>query len=115
MKSNDIIRTAIVSIAAILLSALARAGDGALATDRSSSTGEEKLSDLSLGNFSTFVEAYAKTDLDGPHPGKTSVTLTPGLRCTIAHHHVVMLGVDLPLTHPRTFDETFRLTYIYSF
>lgn len=72
-------------------------------------------SDAPLGNFSTFVEAYAKTDLDGPHPGKTSVTLTPGLRCTIARHHVVMVGVDLPLTHPRTFVETFRLTYIYSF
>lgn len=72
-------------------------------------------SDAPLGNFSTFVEAYAKSDIDGPHPGRTSVTLTPGLRCTIAHHHVLMLGVDLPLTHPRTFDETFRLTYIYSF
>ena len=71
--------------------------------------------DAALGNFSTFVEAYAKTDLDGPHPGKTVVTLTPGLRCTLARHHIVMVGVDLPLTHPRTFEETFRLTYIYSF
>jgi len=71
--------------------------------------------DAALGNFSTFVEAYAKTDLDGPHPGKTAVTLTPGLRCTLSHHHILMVGVDMPLTHPRTFDETFRLTYIYSF
>jgi hypothetical protein len=68
-----------------------------------------------LTNFTTFLEAYAKTDLDGPDPGRTAVSLTPGLRFTFAKRHVFMGGIDIPLTHPRTFDETFRLTYIYSF
>lgn len=71
--------------------------------------------DAALGNFTTFVEAYAKTDLDGPQPGRTSISLTPGLRCTLAKHHILMAGVDLPVTHPRGFDEIFRFTYIYSF
>lgn len=71
--------------------------------------------DAALGNFSTFVEAYARTNIDGPEPGKTSLSLTPGLRCTLARHHILMAGVDLPVTHPRGYEEIFRFTYIYSF
>lgn len=71
--------------------------------------------DSGLGNFSTFLEAYAKTDLDGPHSSRTGVTLTPGFRFNLYHHHVVMFGVDIPVTTPRPFDQIFRLTYIYSF
>ena len=68
-----------------------------------------------LGLLSTFVETYAKTDLDGHHPGRTVVTLTPGVRTTLAHHHVVMFGVDFPLNDPKPYDQLYRLTYIYSF
>lgn len=68
-----------------------------------------------LTNITTFLEAYARTDLDGPDPGRTAMSLTPGLRFTFANRHVFMGGIDIPLTHPRTFDEIFRLTYIYSF
>jgi hypothetical protein len=72
-------------------------------------------SDALIGNLSTFVEAYAKTDLDGAHPGTTVATLTPGVRFTIAHRHVLMCGVDFPVTQPRPFEEIYRFTYIYNF
>jgi hypothetical protein len=68
-----------------------------------------------LGNFSTFIEAYFKTDLDGPHSSLTIFTLTPGFRFNVHHHHVVMFGAELPATTPKPFDQLFRLTYIYSF
>ncbi len=68
-----------------------------------------------LGFLSTFIETYSKTDLDGHHPGRTLVTLTPGVRTTLAHHHVVMFGVDFPVNAPEPYDRLYRLTYIYSF
>lgn len=71
--------------------------------------------DAALGNLSTFVEAYAKTDLDGEKAGHSVVTLTPGLRCTFAHHHVVMAGVELPVSRPRPYEQVLRISYIYSF
>jgi hypothetical protein len=68
-----------------------------------------------LALLSTFIETYFKTDLDGHHSGRTVVTLTPGVRTTLAQHHVVMLGVDFPLSTPKPYDQLYRLTYIYSF
>lgn len=68
-----------------------------------------------FGLLTTFAETYAKTDLDGHHSGRTVVTLTPGVRTTLAHHHVVMFGVDFPLNDPKPYDQLYRLTYIYSF
>lgn len=67
------------------------------------------------GNLSTFVEAYSKTDLDGAHRGRTVATVTPGTRATFFHHHIVMFGVDLPVTAPRPYDALYRVTYIFSF
>jgi hypothetical protein len=66
-------------------------------------------------NTTTFVEAYGKTDLDGKDRGHTVVTLTPGIRATFAHRHIVMAGVDFPLTHPQPFERIVRLTYICNF
>jgi hypothetical protein len=71
--------------------------------------------DAELGNFSTFAEFYAKTDLDGEKSGKTVATLTPGFRFTLARRHVLICGVDVPLTQPRPFEEICRITYIYNF
>ncbi len=68
-----------------------------------------------LENFTTFVEAFSKTDLDGPNRGHAVVTLTPGFRFNLHHHHVIMTGVDLPVTAPRPFEQILRVTYIYSF
>jgi hypothetical protein len=71
--------------------------------------------DSLFGNATTFVEAYGKTDLDGNDSGHTVITLTPGLRATFAHRHIVMAGVDFPVTNPRPFERVFRLTYICNF
>jgi hypothetical protein len=68
-----------------------------------------------LENFSTFVEAFAKTDIDGRHHGDTAVSLTPGFRFNVHHRHVFMFGVDIPVTEPRANEERFRFTYILSF
>ncbi len=67
------------------------------------------------GNFTTFVENYARTELDGARHGQTVLTLTPGARFNVHHHHVFMAGVDFPMTDPRPFSHVFRFTYIYAF
>jgi hypothetical protein len=67
------------------------------------------------GNLSTFVETYGTTYLDGSNSGHTVITVTPGIRATIASHHVFMAGVDFPLTDPNPFERIFRFTYIYCF
>lgn len=85
-----------------------------------------ELTDLSLaktwtspdgrfGNFSTFLETYARTDLDGPEVGHKVVSLTPGLRFNVRHHHVFMLGIELPVTHSKPYEQIIRFTYIYAF
>jgi len=71
--------------------------------------------DAFLGNATTFLEAYGRTDLDGNTSGLTTVTLTPGVRVNIAHRHILMAGVDFPVTEPRPFDRTIRVTYIFNF
>jgi hypothetical protein len=71
--------------------------------------------DSFFGNATTFIEAYGKTDLDGKDSGHTVVTLTPGIRATFAHRHIVMAGVEFPLTNPHPFDRVVRLTYICNF
>lgn len=71
--------------------------------------------DSLFGNTTTFVEAYGKSDLDGKDSGHTVITLTPGIRATFAHRHIVMAGVEFPLTNPQPFERIVRLTYICNF
>ncbi len=71
--------------------------------------------DAFLGNATTFLECWARTDLDGADPGHTLVTLTPGVRATFFHRHILMAGVEFPVTSSRPFDHTVRLTYICNF
>jgi hypothetical protein len=71
--------------------------------------------DSLFGNASTFVEAYGKTNLDGNDHGHTTVTITPGVRATFAHRHIVMAGVDFPVANPRPYERIIRLTYIWNF
>lgn len=71
--------------------------------------------DSFFGNASTFIEAYAKTDLDGDDRGHTLITLTPGIRATFLHRHILMGGVEFPVTTPRPYERIVRLTYIYNF
>ena len=68
-----------------------------------------------IGNFTTFVECFAKTDIDGSHRGKTVASLTPGMRVNLWKTQIIMVGVDIPLTGPKPYDGIFRLTYIANF
>ncbi|MGO9020576.1 MAG: hypothetical protein ACLQVJ_19725 [Syntrophobacteraceae bacterium] len=67
------------------------------------------------GNFTTFVELYNTTNLDGDHPESSEVNMTPGIRVHLTHNNVIIAGIDLPIASPHAFDETYRLTYIYDF
>ncbi len=68
-----------------------------------------------FGNFTTFVESFGRTQLDGDHSGITSVTLTPGFRFTLDHKHVLMMGCDIPLSEERAYEHLVRLTWIMNF
>ena len=72
-----------------------------------------------VGNFTTFFEVYGTTDLDGNAHNKT-VNVTPGIhtklgRDSLGHEHVLMAGVDLPLSNPHSFNATYRVTYVFDF
>lgn len=70
-----------------------------------------------------FEENFAQTILDGPTPGRTYVTITPGIRFNLGTcdcwkmgaFNAVILGVDLPITSYQPFSETWRLSYIKCF
>ncbi len=72
-----------------------------------------------LGNFTTFVELYSTTNLDGPYRerglGYSVVNVTPALHVNLTRNNVLMGGVDFPVSSPHDFTKTFRLTYIYDF
>lgn len=68
-----------------------------------------------FGNATTFVEGYGRTDLDGEDAGHTLVTVTPGLRATFFHRHIVMAGVEFPITSERPYDRVLRFSYIFNF
>ena len=70
---------------------------------------------LLLGNFTTFLEAFSTTDLDGATEGHTVMTLTPGVRFWFYPENSLTLGVDIPVTHPKPFANMFRATYILNF
>ncbi|HJU83422.1 MAG TPA: hypothetical protein VJ600_04360 [Holophagaceae bacterium] len=69
----------------------------------------------SFRNFTTFLEAYAGRDLDGPNGGQTVASLTPGLRTWFGRKHSLTLGEELPLGQAGAFYRVARLTYIYNF
>lgn len=71
--------------------------------------------DAFLGNATTFIEGYGRTDLDGEDEGHTLLTVTPGIRATFFHRHIVMAGVEFPVTSHRPWDRIVRVTYIVNF
>jgi len=68
-----------------------------------------------IRNFTTFLECFNTTDLDGVTSGRTTTGLTPGIRFTLGKGHVIMAGVDIPMTTPRPYSALYRLTYIYNY
>jgi hypothetical protein len=68
-----------------------------------------------FGNFTTFVEFYNTTNLDGSEFGNNAANVTPGFRVTLWPKNVLMGGIDLPLSNPHDFSAAYRLTYIRNF
>jgi len=68
-----------------------------------------------FGNFTTFLEAYATTLLDGATAGKTTVSLTPGVRFWFLPQSSLTVGVDVPVSHAPTFHKAARVTFIQNF
>ena len=76
-----------------------------------------------FGNLTLFEENFAQTVLDGPTPGRTYLTVTPGLRFNfgpcdcwkMGKFNVLILGVDLPVSSYQPWSSTWRLSYIKCF
>jgi hypothetical protein len=68
-----------------------------------------------FGNFTTFLEAFATTDLDGTKSGHTVATLTPGVRFWFYPENSLTLGADLPVSGPHPNSDVLRATYILNF
>ena len=68
-----------------------------------------------FGNFTTFLEAFAQTFLDGSNSGKTNVTLTPGFRFWFIPENSISFGVDFPVSHLPAVHTVYRATYILNF
>jgi len=68
-----------------------------------------------FGNFTTFVELYNTTNLDGTDNGDNAANVTPGFRVTLFPKNILMGGIDLPVSSPNDFRATYRLTYIINF
>jgi hypothetical protein len=68
-----------------------------------------------VGLFTTFLELFATTDLNGTTKYHTAVTLTPGVRFWFAHENSLTVGADFPVSEPHPFSNVFRVTYILNF
>jgi len=68
-----------------------------------------------FGKFTTFLEFYGTTDLDGAHAGWTVFTITPGIRFWFLPVHSLIAGVDIPVSSNPTFALVYRVTYIMNF
>jgi hypothetical protein len=70
---------------------------------------------LGAARLSVFAELGGTTQIDQGSGGRTTLSITPGLRFDPSPAHAFLAGVDFPLTHPHGFGELFRISYIYSF
>lgn len=68
-----------------------------------------------VGDLTTFAEAYFTTPLDGDAGGKTTLSLTPGVRFWLLPKHSLTLGADVPLNNGRRQEWVGRATYILNF
>jgi hypothetical protein len=68
-----------------------------------------------FGNFTTFLEFFGQSFLDGPNSGKTNITVTPGFRFWFIPENSISFGVDFPITHTPAIHNVYRATYILNF
>ena len=68
-----------------------------------------------FGNFTTFLEFFGQTFLDGASSGKTNVTVTPGFRFWFVPENSISFGVDFPVSSQPAIHNVYRATYILNF
>ncbi len=76
-----------------------------------------------LGNLTLVVENFAQTDLDGPHQGRTLVTVTPEVRFNLGKapniklgkDNWILFGTDIPVSDYHPWGVIYRLSYIKNF
>jgi hypothetical protein len=68
-----------------------------------------------IGNFTTFLEFFGTTDLDGSSASPTVITITPGIRFWLIPKNSLTFGVEFPLTTTPPASVTYRATYILNF
>ena len=68
-----------------------------------------------FGNFTTFVEFFGQSSLDGANSGKTNITITPGFRFWFIPENSLSFGVDLPISSKPAVHSVVRATYIMNF
>jgi hypothetical protein len=68
-----------------------------------------------VGTFTTFLEAWMATALDGDAAGKLNFALTPGVRFWFLPENSLILGVDIPLNSGAPYSATWRATYFLGF
>lgn len=68
-----------------------------------------------FGRFTTFLEAWMETALDGDAAGKLNFTLTPGVRFWFLPENSIILGADIPLNSAAPYSVTWRATYFLGF
>lgn len=68
-----------------------------------------------FGNFTTFVEFFGQSTLDGASSGKTNITVTPGFRFWFIPENSISFGVDLPISSKPAVHSVVRATYIMNF
>lgn len=68
-----------------------------------------------FGNFTTFVEFFGQSALDGANSGKTNVTVTPGIRFWFIPQNSFTVGVDLPISSKPAVHSVVRANYILNF
>jgi hypothetical protein len=68
-----------------------------------------------LGNLTSFVEFSGATNMDGNQRTETQLTATPGVQFLFCKRNLVMLGVDIPVTHAAPERDVYRVSYIYCF
>jgi hypothetical protein len=69
-----------------------------------------------VGDLTIFLETFTQSALDGDHPGRTTLSFTPGIRFNLGGHNWLMAGVDIPVNlAPKPFNAIYRATYIKNF
>ena len=68
-----------------------------------------------MRDFTTFIEAFANSALDGRVEGRTNSSLTAGISLPVGKSQTIIVGVVIPTTKPRGYEAAYELQYVFHF